>query len=170
MSSRRSSPRTSVRFRMTLAGWAFLGASLMVCAGAVTNPEALLLFFLFGAMMGVLHVSAILARRIIRAAGLHGGYLQWRGKLEKSRDARELWDFVSGLERELGARKKETWSAKSRRRSCVCAACRLARVTSPSIRPAWPRGCALAFPFRSRCPTTPRPSKTSACRFCRNRS
>ena len=53
-----------------MAGWAFLAASLMICAGAVTNPEAVLLFFLFGAMMGVLHISAILARRMIRSADL----------------------------------------------------------------------------------------------------
>jgi uncharacterized protein (DUF58 family) len=54
---------------MTMAGWAFLGVSLMICAGAVES-QAPLLFLLFGAMMGVLHVSALLARRMIRSADL----------------------------------------------------------------------------------------------------
>ena len=54
-------------------------------------------------------------RRIIRAAGIHAGWLQWRGKLEKSREARDIWDFVAGLEREFGGEKTEAWSAKARR-------------------------------------------------------
>jgi uncharacterized protein (DUF58 family) len=58
-----------IRFRLTRPGWLFLGVSLIICAGAV-NTQAPLLFLIFGAMMGILHVSAIFARRMIRAADL----------------------------------------------------------------------------------------------------
>jgi uncharacterized protein (DUF58 family) len=54
---------------MTKAGWAFLAVSLLVCAAAVNQQQALL-FLLFGAMMGAMHVSAILARGIIRSTDL----------------------------------------------------------------------------------------------------
>jgi uncharacterized protein (DUF58 family) len=54
---------------MTKAGWAFLVVSLLVCAAAVNQQHALL-FLLFGAMMGALHISAILARMTIRSTDL----------------------------------------------------------------------------------------------------
>jgi uncharacterized protein (DUF58 family) len=58
-----------VRFRMTRAGWVFLAVSLMICGGAA-NVQAPLLFLVFGAMMGLLHVSAIIARRMMKATDL----------------------------------------------------------------------------------------------------
>lgn len=66
MAWRRKRKRADVaRVRLTLAGWLFLGGALLVGAGAV-NSQASLMFWLFGAMMGVLHVSAVLSRRMVQ--------------------------------------------------------------------------------------------------------
>lgn len=49
---------------------------------------------------------------IIRDLGIHGGWLQWRGKLEKrakdEEKTRTLWTWLSGLHQELGKEAK-TW-------------------------------------------------------------
>ena len=75
-------------------------------------------------------------RRLIRHLGIHAGWLQWRGKLERraggpvqlrpdeareggrgqlvpQEDVQELWDLVSGLERELQDESAPSWSAKA---------------------------------------------------------
>ena len=52
---------------MTLAGWLFLAVSVLLGLAAVRS-QAPLMFILFGGMMGALHISAILARRMLSAA------------------------------------------------------------------------------------------------------
>ncbi|HAU36888.1 MAG TPA: hypothetical protein DCX07_04140 [Phycisphaerales bacterium] len=58
------------RFRLTGAGWAFLGISLLVGVVAVRNPNAMM-YILFGVMMGCLHMSAVIARRSVLAVEIH---------------------------------------------------------------------------------------------------
>jgi len=58
---KRSQP---IRFHLTRAGWLFLGISVMVGLAAVRS-QAALLWVLFGGMMGAIHASAILARRML---------------------------------------------------------------------------------------------------------
>jgi len=55
-----------VRFRLTLAGWIFLGTSVLVAVTALNSGLALL-FVMFGCMLGALYVSALLSRRMIAA-------------------------------------------------------------------------------------------------------
>jgi len=55
-----------VRFRVTRAGWLYLVVSVLVGLAAVRS-QAPLLFVLFGGMMGALHMSAIMARRMLGA-------------------------------------------------------------------------------------------------------
>lgn len=54
-----------VRYRLSAAGWLFLCVSALVGLAAVINRQAPLMFVLFGVMMGVLYVSAVLARRMV---------------------------------------------------------------------------------------------------------
>jgi uncharacterized protein (DUF58 family) len=54
---------------MTRVGWLFLGVSILVGLAAVRS-QAPLMFVLFGGMMGALHISAILARRMLSAVQL----------------------------------------------------------------------------------------------------
>jgi len=61
--------RPPIRFRLTAAGWMFLGVSVLVGLVAVKS-QAALLFILFGGMMGALHMSAVLARRTIAVVRL----------------------------------------------------------------------------------------------------
>jgi uncharacterized protein (DUF58 family) len=63
---RRRRATRGVRFRLTLAGWLFLGASSLVAVTALNSGLALL-FVMFGCMLGALHVSAVLSRRMIAA-------------------------------------------------------------------------------------------------------
>lgn len=58
-----------VHFRFTVAGWMFLALSIPMCVAAV-NVGAPLMFILLGAMLGALHVSAIVARRTVSAVRL----------------------------------------------------------------------------------------------------
>jgi len=76
-------------------------------------------------------------RRLIEHLGIHAGWLQWRGKLEKhargpvqlrpeeardggpgflvpKKDVEALWKFVSGLQEELSGQKGLSWSARAR--------------------------------------------------------
>ena len=55
--------------RLTVAGWIFLGASVLVAATAI-NSGLPLLFAMFGCMLGALHVSAVLSRRMAIAVGV----------------------------------------------------------------------------------------------------
>jgi uncharacterized protein (DUF58 family) len=55
-----------VYFRLTLGGWVFVAASILVGVVAI-NSRLALLFVLFGGMLGALHVSAALSRRMIAA-------------------------------------------------------------------------------------------------------
>jgi len=58
--------RRRVRFRLTTAGWLFLGASALVAVTALNSGLALL-FVMFGCMVGALHISAVLSRRMLVA-------------------------------------------------------------------------------------------------------
>ncbi|MFW6132576.1 MAG: DUF58 domain-containing protein [Planctomycetota bacterium] len=60
---RRQSAR--VRFRLTLAGWAFLGAAVLVGLATVKSYDRPMMYILFGGMFGAVHASAILARRML---------------------------------------------------------------------------------------------------------
>ena len=67
MAARKRRPRASVvHFRMTRAGWVFLVLAIIVGVAAVRSPAPLMLI-MFGAMMGALHVSAIMARRMLKS-------------------------------------------------------------------------------------------------------
>ncbi len=59
----------AVHFRLTMSGWIFLAISLTVGAAGV-NSQAPLSFVLFGAMMGALHVSAVMARRNVAGVSI----------------------------------------------------------------------------------------------------
>lgn len=59
---RKDNPR--VRTIPTMAGWALLGAAVMVGVVAVNSGLGLLMIML-GAMLGALHVSAVLGRRML---------------------------------------------------------------------------------------------------------
>ena len=59
---RKDNPR--VRITPTMAGWAVLGAAIMVGMVAVNSGLGLLMIML-GAMLGALHVSAVLGRRML---------------------------------------------------------------------------------------------------------
>jgi len=63
---RRRRDNPPVRFRLTKAGWAFLAACVVVGIVAVNSGLALL-YVMFGCLLGALHVSAVLARRMIAA-------------------------------------------------------------------------------------------------------
>ena len=63
---RRRRDRPRIRFRLTTAGWVFLASSLLVALVALNSGLALL-FVLFGCMLGALHVSAVLSRRMVAA-------------------------------------------------------------------------------------------------------
>lgn len=58
------SRRPSIRLRLTLAGWAFLGTTALVAVVAINSRLALVLI-LFGGMMGALYVSMVLSRRMV---------------------------------------------------------------------------------------------------------
>lgn len=58
--------RRGVVFRLTLAGWIFLAASILVAVTAL-NSGLSLLFVMFGCMIGAVYVSALLARRMVAA-------------------------------------------------------------------------------------------------------
>jgi len=66
MASSSRKRREPVRFRLTLAGWLFLVVCIVLGVAAVKSHVALM-FVLCGGMMGALHVSAVMARRIVRA-------------------------------------------------------------------------------------------------------
>jgi len=66
---RKRRSRARIRFRVTLGGWLFLGVALLICAAAI-NSQAPLLFVLFGTMIGAMHVSAVLSRRIVSSVQL----------------------------------------------------------------------------------------------------
>ena len=66
MSARSRRSRSPIRLRLTLAGWVFLAATAMVGVVAV-NSGLGMLFVLLGAMLGAMHVSAVLGRRMIAA-------------------------------------------------------------------------------------------------------
>jgi len=53
-----------IRFHLTAPGWVFLVISLLVGVAAV-NGQATLGFVVFGGMMGALHISALLSRRMV---------------------------------------------------------------------------------------------------------
>jgi len=55
-----------VRFRMTRAGWLFLVVSVLVGLAAIRSQTPMM-YVLFGGMMGALHISAVLARRMVSA-------------------------------------------------------------------------------------------------------
>jgi uncharacterized protein (DUF58 family) len=59
---RRDNP--PARFRLTKAGWMFLGAAIVVGIVAL-NSGLGLVFVLFGCMLGALYASAVLARRLV---------------------------------------------------------------------------------------------------------
>ncbi|MFP4104770.1 MAG: DUF58 domain-containing protein [Phycisphaerae bacterium] len=56
--------RSGYRFKVTGAGWAFLLLSVILGLVAI-KTQVPLLFILFGGLMGVLHISGVLARRMI---------------------------------------------------------------------------------------------------------
>ena len=63
-------------------------------------------------------------RRLIGRLGIHAGWLQWRGKLERRAgqaladdESRSLWDLVSGLARGLADEPGASWSRRARRAS-----------------------------------------------------
>lgn len=56
--------RNAVRFRITRAGWLFLLVSVLVGLAAVRTQGGLM-YILFGGMMGAMHVSALIARRML---------------------------------------------------------------------------------------------------------
>jgi len=66
---RRRIDNPRVRLSPTIAGWAVLGASLMVGMVAVNSGLGLLMIML-GALLGALHVSAVLSRRMISHVGV----------------------------------------------------------------------------------------------------
>jgi len=67
MAARRHRRRAQpIRFRLTLAGWALLGISLLVGVAAVKSQTGMM-FVVFGGMMGALHMSAWIARRTVAA-------------------------------------------------------------------------------------------------------
>jgi len=65
---RKNNPR--VRIIPTMAGWALLGAAVMVGVVAINSGLGLLMIML-GAMLGALHVSAVLGRRMLSHVGVH---------------------------------------------------------------------------------------------------
>jgi uncharacterized protein (DUF58 family) len=69
MFGRRRQGNPHVRFRLTMAGWAVFGASLMVAVVAVNSGLGLLMVLL-GAMVGSLYVSAVLSWLMIAGVGV----------------------------------------------------------------------------------------------------
>lgn len=58
-----------VRFRLTLAGWLFLAVTMLVGVSAI-NGQTSMLFALFGALLGALQISAVMARRMVAGVDL----------------------------------------------------------------------------------------------------
>lgn len=67
MAQRRSRDVAPVHFRMTSAGWIFLGVAVLVGLAAVKTQNRPLMFILFGGMFGAVHASAFLSRGMLWA-------------------------------------------------------------------------------------------------------
>jgi uncharacterized protein (DUF58 family) len=83
MATARRRDNPPARFRLTRAGWLFLGASTVVGVVAL-NSGLGLVFILFGCMLGALYASAILARRIV------AGVEVWRDFPARCRQGRPV--------------------------------------------------------------------------------
>ncbi|MBN1941861.1 MAG: DUF58 domain-containing protein [Phycisphaerae bacterium] len=70
MARRRKKADRRTTLRVTLAGWLFLLISLLVGLAAVRSQMPLM-FVLFGAMLGGMAVSSMIARGMVIAAGVH---------------------------------------------------------------------------------------------------
>lgn len=92
-------------------------------------------------------------RQAVRFLGIHAGWLQWRGKLERrceadlelsadfsipKEDLAGLWRLVSGLERALGDEGDRTWAGKAKAaRGVLEAHLRLPEEPEPQETAAW---------------------------------
>jgi uncharacterized protein (DUF58 family) len=83
MAAARRRDNPPARFRLTRAGWLFLGASTVVGIVAL-NSGLGLVFILFGCMLGALYASAVLARRIVT------GVQVWRDFPARCRQGRPV--------------------------------------------------------------------------------
>ncbi|MBS3821412.1 MAG: DUF58 domain-containing protein [Bacteroidetes bacterium] len=70
MAKRRKRARQVIQLRVTLAGWLFLLMSLLVGLAAVRSTMPMM-FIVFGVMLGVVLISSVLSRGMIRAVAVH---------------------------------------------------------------------------------------------------